>query len=137
MPVGQCPICLNDDVVTREHVWPNWFLQRMDEEGGPPSGWSLNGTPLLTRDGDKIKGERRQRVMMQVCDRCNATMNTLIEVPAKPIIEQLALNAWRGKHNREEWQAVGLWWAKVLLLVGHPESLLENPRLQKLVELDL
>ncbi|MGY5884663.1 hypothetical protein [Modestobacter lacusdianchii] len=63
-------------------------------------------------------------------------MNTYIEVPARPIVEILALNGWHGEYNREEWRAVGLWWAKVLLLVGHPDSFLENPRLQKQVKLD-
>lgn len=134
MPIGQCSICLAVDVVTREHVWPNWFLQRMDAEGTPPYGWSLNGDPLRTRSGAPIKGERRQRVMLPVCARCNATMNTSIEAPAKEIVEPLALNAWRGKYSREQWRAVGLWWAKVLLLIGHPRSVLENARLQKLVQ---
>lgn len=136
MTVGQCSICLKRGVITREHVWPNWFLQRMDREGPPPYGWSVNGNPLLTRRGVPIKGERRQRVMLPVCNSCNATMNICIEVPARLVVEPLALNGWRGTYDQEQWRAVGLWWAKVLLLIGHPQSSLENPRLQKLVKMN-
>lgn len=127
---GKCPICLNAADLTREHAWPNWFLQRMDKEGGPPLGWSLNGQPFNDRRGNQIKGDRRQRIMIPVCYPCNATMNERVEVPARAIVEPLALNGWRGRYKREEWCAFGLWWAKVLLLIGHPESLLENDRLK-------
>lgn len=136
MTVGTCPICLTTAELTREHVWPNWFLQRMDEQGVPPLGWSLNGQPLLDRGNNQIRGDKRQRIMIPVCDHCNAEMNRRIEVPAKSVIEQLALNAWRGRYKREEWRAFGVWWAKVLLLIGHDESFLENARLNKLVNLN-
>jgi hypothetical protein len=92
--------------------------------------------PLMTRRGDQIKGQRRQRIMMPVCDTCNATMNVLIEVPARPIVERLALDGWRGEYSEEQWRSVGLWWAKVLLLIGHPDSVMENARLQGLVKLN-
>lgn len=136
MATGKCPICSKVGTLTREHVWPNWFLQRMDEHGAPPYGWSVNGKPLLTRGGIQIKGARRQRVMLAICYSCNQSMNQGIEVPAKPVVETLALNKWRGEYGRDEWQAVGRWWAKVLLLTGHPESALENGRLQGLVRWD-
>lgn len=136
MTIGTCPICLSTAELTREHVWPNWFLQRMDDEGAPPFGWSLNGQPLLDRRNDQIMGDKRQRIMMPVCGPCNAEMNRRIEVPAKGVVEQLALNAWRGRYKREEWRAFGLWWAKVLLLIGREESFLENARLNKLVNLN-
>lgn len=133
MSTAVCAICRSAATLTREHVWSNWFLQRMDRHGAPPLGWSLNGVPLLTRDRTQIKGSQRQRVMLGICYACNQSMNMTIEEPAKPVVGPLALNGWRGECTREDWRAVGLWWAKVLLLVGHPDSTLENPRLQKLV----
>lgn len=71
--------------------------------------------------------------MIDICGPCNAKMGTTSEVPAKPIVTALALNGWRARYRREEWRAVGLWWSKVLLLVGHDEAQLENPRLQTAV----
>lgn len=136
MTSGTCPICLTNADLTREHVWPSWFLHRMDEQGVPPLGWSLNGQPLLDRRKNQIKGDKRQRIMMSVCDHCNGEMNRRIEVPAHRVVEPLALNNWRGRYKREEWRAFGLWWAKVLLLIGHEESFLENARLNKLVNLN-
>jgi hypothetical protein len=115
---ARCPICRATAPVTREHVWPSWFLKRMDEATPPPSGWSINGVPIRDRDGNQIKGQRRQRVMLDFCGPCNATMNTTIEVPAKPIVAALATDGWRGRYRREERRAVGLWWAKVLMLVA-------------------
>lgn len=136
MTSGTCPICLTNAELTREHVWPTWFLQRMDEQSVPPLGWSVNGQPLLDRRKNQIKGDKRQGIMMPVCDTCNAEMNRRIEVPAQGVVGQLALNNWRGRYKREEWRTFGLWWAKVLLLVGHEESFLENARLNKLVNLN-
>lgn len=31
--VARCPICLTTAEVTREHVWPRWFLKRIDAAG--------------------------------------------------------------------------------------------------------
>lgn len=134
--VGTCPICLTTGDLTREHVWPSWFLQKMDKERVPPLGWSLNGQPLLDRYGDQIKGHKRQRIMMPVCEPCNSAMNRRIETPAMEVVGPLALSGWRGLYKREQWRAFGRWWAKVLLLIGHDEALLENPRLNKLVNLN-
>jgi hypothetical protein len=131
--VARCPICLTTATITREHVWPSWFLKRLDQAAPPPFGWSINGVPINDRDGNQIKGERRQRVMLDICGPCNATMNTTIEVPAKPTVTALALNGWRGRYGRKEWREVGLWWAKVLLLAAHEEARLENPRLQNAI----
>lgn len=74
--------------------------------------------------------------MIPVCEPCNGEMNRRIEVPAKGVVDELALNAWRGRYKREEWRAFGVWFAKVLLLIGHDESFLENDRLNKLVNLN-
>lgn len=105
----------------------------MDQAAPPPFGWSVNGEPVRDRDGKQIMGQRRQRVMLGICGPCNAAMERAIEAPAQPAVTALALNGWKGEYAREEWRAVGLWLAKVLLLVAHEDSRLENPRLQKAI----
>lgn len=133
MSTAECPICGRAGKLSREHVWPNWLLQQIDQRGSPRYAWSLNGTPLVSRDGFEIKGSRRQRVMLGICAYCNQSMSKTIETPAIPVVGPLALNEWRGTYTREQWRAVGRWWAKVLLLIGYPDSKLENPRLEQLV----
>lgn len=71
----------------------------MDAQGPPPFGWSVNGQPVETRDGQQIKNSRRQRVMLQICEPCNGAMNTAIEVPAKEGDHSACSERMEGAHQ--------------------------------------
>lgn len=58
-------------------------------------------------------------------------MDSRFEHPAKPIIEQKMLTDWTGPLSIAEWVTVGEWWAKTLLLIGHPNSRYESSRLDR------
>lgn len=130
-----CPVCRSFGELTKEHVWPRWFLKRMDLAGAPPRGWAVNGVPVQDREGQQIHEAQRQRVFLNVCGSCNSEMDRLIEKPAKEPVSLLALNGWRGALSSEEWRAVGIWWAKVLLLTGLQGARFAHPILQRAVDL--
>ena len=114
-----------------EHVWPKWFLKAMDALGPPKNGWSVNGRPVMNRDGKQIHLTERQRVTLPACTACNGELNRRFEEPAKSAVEELARNQWSGHYSDADWQAVGMWWAKVLLLLGHPQARYAHPYLDK------
>lgn len=118
-----CVICGKNASSRRgEHVWPQWFLKRMDQQGPPPFAWAKNGVPIVDRKGNAVHRATRQRVLLDVCEPCNTALNTRFEVPAKPVVGDLALNGWKGVRSEDEWRVVGLWWAKVILMLGHPAA---------------
>ncbi len=90
--------------------------------GPPPFAWAKNGVPIVDRQGNKLRRATRQRVLLDVCEPCNTALNTRFEVPAKPVVGDLALNGWKGVRSQEDWRAVGMWWAKVILMLGHPAA---------------
>ncbi|MBF4549314.1 hypothetical protein [Pseudoclavibacter sp. VKM Ac-2888] len=49
-------------------------------------------------------------------------MNTNIEEPAKAAIRRLQSQGWSGSATASEWQAIGVWFAKTLLLSLHPSA---------------
>lgn len=101
----------------------------MDALGPPRNPWAVNSKPVLNRQGRPIHHPARQRVLLPVCTDCNRKLNNRFEKPAKPIIEALATNGWSGSFDETEWQTVGLWWAKVLLMLGHPKARVADNRL--------
>jgi hypothetical protein len=115
-----------------EHVWPRWFLKAMDALGPPKNAWSVNGRPVTNRDGEQIHGTERQRVMLPACIACNSELNSRFEEPAKSAVGHLARNQWSGSYSNADWRAVGMWWAKVLLLLGHPQARIAHPYLDKI-----
>jgi hypothetical protein len=94
----------------------------MDQQGPPPFAWAKNGVPIVDREGNAVHRATRQRVLLDVCEPCNTALNRRFEVPAKPVVGDLALNRWKGVRSEEEWRAVGMWWAKVILMLGHPAA---------------
>jgi len=128
----KCAICaVNDSSRVGEHVWPHWFLALMDAQGSPPNGWSRNGQPILNSAGRQIALSQRTRVFLPVCEPCNGELAKRFEDPAIDAIEQLSTNRWLGAHTANEWQAVGLWWAKVGLMLGHPAARYEHRKLNQ------
>lgn len=69
---------------------------------------------------------QRQRVFVPVCPPCNAILNTRFELPARPILRQVLTQGWSVGFTTAEWRTVGLWYAKILLMLGHPEAAYSN-----------
>lgn len=127
-----CAICAIRRAVGKgEHVWPAWFLKDADAAGPPSFAWSSNGQALLNRDDEPLHFTERQRLLVPACRSCNATLDTRFEKPAKEIVRRLAPNSWVGGVEAREWAAVGLWFAKILLLATHPLALHQHPEINK------
>ncbi len=126
-----CSICEKSEADSREHVWPSWYLRHLDQIAPPPYGWALNGVPVSNRSGEPVRSQRRQRVLLPVCEGCNGSLDLFVEKPAKDVIRDLVTNRWAGSVERSEWQALGVWFAKVLLLLGHPRSRHEHPAIDR------
>ena len=120
---GICPICRAVPADSREHVWPHWYLKRMDAHAPPSGAWTSNGKPITNRDGvqyaDRVE---RERVMLDICEICNNELDRRFEKPAKGLIETAVINRWTGPLSQAEWRTIGLWWVKLLLLLGLPEA---------------
>lgn len=124
-----CPLCRSRPANSREHVWPQWLLRRADAAGPAPYSWTVGGKPVLDKNISPLQLGHRARILLAICEQCNGTLDTRFEHTAKPLIDPLIANAWSGTLSDVEWRAVGEWWAKVLLLLGHPRARYETPRL--------
>ncbi|WP_353953574.1 hypothetical protein V6K52_09230 [Knoellia sp. S7-12] len=132
MAKTKCSICtVNDASRVGEHVWPRWFLKLMDSQGKPPTAWSKNGNPILNSRGTQIALPRRTRVFLPVCQACNGKLAQRFEDPAIDTVTQLSTNRWLGGHSAAEWQAVGMWWAKIGLMLGHADARYEHRKLNE------
>jgi hypothetical protein len=132
MPKRKCAICKTNDASRKgEHIWPKWFLTLMDAHGTPPNGWSRNGQPILNSRGEQIKLSQRTRVFLPACIACNNKLEQRFETPAQRPITQLSTGRWLGALSAADWQAVGLWWAKVGLMLGHPQARYEHRKLNE------
>jgi hypothetical protein len=127
-----CAICGTAVADTREHVWPQWYLGDLDELGPPSTNWSVNGLPVLNRHGVPVGSPRRQRVVIPACGACNTELDRRFEKPAKDAIRRQVNARWRGSEKREDWRAIGLWWVKILLLLGNPLARHEHPRIDQI-----
>lgn len=114
-----------------EHVWPAWYLGDRDAAGPPGGGWAKNGAPLLGRGDLPLNLAERQRVFVPACESCNNDMDRRVEKPAKEVIRRLYPNAWGGSATHAEWQAIGVWFAKVMLLLGHGDARWTHPKVDE------
>lgn len=128
----KCAICtVNDASRVGEHVWPRWFLAWMDSQGKSPSAWSRNGKPILNSRGNQIALPQRTRVFLPVCEDCNGKLAQRFEDPAIAPVKQLSINRWLGSHSADEWHAVGMWWAKIGLMLGHADARYDHRKLNE------
>ncbi len=109
MSPDTCVICKQSTrEITREHVWPRWFLRQMDKTAPPLQPWSAKGELLLDRDQKPIHPQLRTRVLIPVCGPCNGAMNITVEAPAQTPVLRLATNGWAGAASHQEWTSIGL-----------------------------
>lgn len=119
---GLCRVCLAEDAVEEEHVWPAGYLSRLDKVAKPPLAWTSNGDPLVKSNGSAFVAQGgRQRVFLPVCRSCNCKMEKFIEHPAQQLVVDCVLGNWSALLSQDQWASVGRWWAKVLFMLGHPD----------------
>ena len=46
-------------------------------------------------------------------------------------IQRLSVARWHGALTAAQWQAVGMWWAKVGMMLGHPKARYEHRKLDQ------
>lgn len=127
-----CALCgIRKSTRTGEHVWPHWYMKDLDRRGRPSSGWSINGKLVRMNNGNAIPTDQRQRVTIPACAQCNGELDRRFERPAKEPIRRLSSADWSGEASVEEWQSIGLWFAKILLLLARTESRWDHPNINQ------
>lgn len=130
--VTMCEICgLRPAYGKGEHVFPAWYLKDSDAAGQPKFGWSLNGEVLRNRDGDPLQFQQRQRLLLPACRECNAKLDTRVEKAAKAPVRALLVHGWTGELEAENWAAIGIWFAKILLFATHKSAQYQHPEINK------
>jgi len=128
--MGICPICQLLPADSREHVWPDWYLKRMDQHAAPTAAWTSNGEPIRNREGVQYAGRaQRERVLLDICEVCNNELDRRFEKPAKDLVDTVVKARWIGSLTSDQWNILGLWWTKVLLLLGLPDARYATPRI--------
>ncbi|MFE3444178.1 hypothetical protein ACFXNW_14200 [Nocardia sp. NPDC059180] len=118
-----CALCGGTNNVTREHVYPSWFLKRWDATAAVdgPFSTKINGVELLRRDGAIATNPRIGRVMLDLCQSANGCLNTAFELPAKDPVRRL-LDEGSPLLSPDEVHHLARWMVKTLLLAAHPAS---------------
>lgn len=127
-----CGLCeVRPSTTKGEHVFPVWWLKEMDKSHPPPLPWTSQGQPIMDRVGRPVpSGDTRVRVFFPACETCNTAMAEEIEIPAKEAIRRLKAVGWAGTATAEEWRAIGIWFAKTILLGIHPRTRYSDPRVE-------
>lgn len=124
---ASCALCRDrPSSPTGEHVWPSWFLRFFGPAEGPYS-WSVNGEPVLRRDGTKRTHDTMTRVKLPVCVNCNATLNRRFEEPAKPVVRAIVQADGDIALRPDDAYVAALWFLKTWLLLAHPEARFSEP----------
>lgn len=119
----------DDEPISRrgEHVLPSWYLRDQDRLGPPPYRWSRNGEPIRDRSGLPIERTIRTRVLLPVGQRCNSILERRFETPCKEVIRRLFAARGEVSLDADGAAAAGLWLAKTLLLLNHPDAYYADP----------
>lgn len=97
----QHPVCIfcGRTPLTKEHVWPNWLKNVLEEDDSNTRGNYLINTDFLdnnvieiTPNYIKRNGKTLNHTLKIVCEDCNNNWMSQIESKAKPILESLILN---------------------------------------------
>lgn len=131
-PGQACVLCPNPSVGVGEHVWPSWFIGEFHGQG--PFTTSRAGVPYVNRDGVPVTSDALYGTHVPVCEDCNASLNTAIETPAKPVVRRILEHGDSGDAlvlPADECEALARWLLKVGLLSVHPMANHDHPGLQK------
>lgn len=132
-PDQSCVLCPNPSVGVGEHVWPSWFIREFHGQG--PFTTSRAGLPYTKRDGvTPASTSALQGVHVPACEDCNAALDTMIEKPAKPVVQRLLANKDSPGEltlSVDECTVLACWLLKVGLLSAHPAAHHDHPGLQR------
>lgn len=127
-----CEICgVRPATRAGEHIWPAWFLKLRDSTGTPPYTWSSSGVDITNSSDKAIELPQHTRVQLPVCEVCNNKLNKRFEEPAIDPVTHLVKARWLGSRSSSEWQAVGMWLAKIGLMLGHEAARYDHKELNK------
>ncbi len=67
---GTCPICRRSDVkLTKEDVFPTWYRNELTARS--------------------VGGQHPARIIMRICEPCNARLSAMVEHPAAPLMKRI------------------------------------------------
>lgn len=112
-----CALCGNGH--GREHVLPQWLLDRWKGDG--PFTIDHGGRPLETTKGSLRTSAEMWRLMLDVCQTCNGLLNTHFEVEGMPALRSV-LDRRAGLLDQSRTRDLARWAAKTVLLSVHPRA---------------
>ena len=75
----ECQLCMTATELTREHVLPQWFLERWNSKDGPYTA-KLNGEQVTKRDGTTERTlDHIGVIILLICEPCHLKLNELYE----------------------------------------------------------
>jgi hypothetical protein len=116
-----CVTCGVEPATSREHVLPRWYLRDRELEP-PPFKWSVNDERIRRQNGEFVELPERVRVLIPMCRWCNGELDRRFEKPAKGALRRLFAERGHSVLDESEAEAVGLWFAKTMLLHAHPRA---------------
>lgn len=132
-PGQACVLCPNPSVGVGEHVWPSWFIGEFHGLG--PFTTDHAGVPYTKRDQvTPVTSDALYGAHVPACEDCNATLDTTIEKPAKPVVRRLLEHGDSSDTlvlSAGECAALARWLLKVGLLSAHPTAHHDHPGLQR------
>ena len=128
--VGICQLCNERARITREHVFPQWFLKRWPAGEGPFTT-HFNREPLRTRAGKERKTDRLSPIFLDICETCHRALNAHYEVPAKTPVRALLDDG--NVLSQADVDVVARWMIKTLALSRHPNSRHEGNLVRRIV----
>lgn len=127
---SDCRLCPNGTSGSDgEHVLPKWYLTLLDQHAGPPSPYTIHGKLVKGKRKEKplaAPNGHRRRWTLPVCPGCNKILSERFEAPVQTFDTRLEKDLWRASFTTDEWQTIGRWWAKTLLLWAHPDTTIKN-----------
>lgn len=118
--VDICQLCSARGAITREHVFPQWFLKRWPDTEGPFTMYR-DGEPLRTQSGEERRSDHLSRIFLAICESCRQALNKHYEVPGKTPVRTL-LDDRHALGSQTAVDVVARWMIKTLALYHHPNS---------------
>ena len=116
-------MCGSVELLTAEDVIPRWLFKCYERPGAGPFTMTRRPEPIFRRNGDPVTNPTLERVLLDVCEPCNAWLNKTFEVPAKKLVRGLGeAQAIAG----DDVLTVARWAVKTLVLYGHPSARRSN-----------
>lgn len=118
----ECQLCMTATELTREHVLPQWFLERWNSNDGPYTA-KLNGEQVTKRDGTTERTlDHIGVIILLICKPCHLKLNELYENAATKDAVRELLDGSLALSSPAAVELVAKWMVKTLALSRHPAS---------------